>query len=223
MCVFGIYEQSVGEGERVSPVRGFRGQASQISSKVGMLGWGVALKVTCSLKLFDWSVRVEPWSPQARLCFGYMCFLVFMVSLRVLGPFSSQMNWMLRLLHKTVWTNQENSKDKKVWIWLMPLFFFFHVWILLFALTVQSVRGLLQAGVTDSNHWNNYSHNAVCEQCLRVSLSGVRSEHSSLDKCHWKTPLSVSPQTAGGKSFLNRLQPALIQTTQGLELTSPAC
>lgn len=38
MCVFGIYEQSVGEGERVSPVRGFRGQASQISSKVGMLG-----------------------------------------------------------------------------------------------------------------------------------------------------------------------------------------
>lgn len=72
MCVFGIYEQSVGEGERVSPVRGFRGQASQISSKVGMLGWGVALKVTCSLKLFDWSVRVEPWSPQAHLCMLYV-------------------------------------------------------------------------------------------------------------------------------------------------------
>lgn len=71
------------------------------------------LKVTCSLKLFDWSVRVEPWSLQAHLCSGYMCFLVFMVSLRVLGPFSSQMNWMLRLLHQTVWTIRKTAKTKK--------------------------------------------------------------------------------------------------------------
>lgn len=72
------------------------------------------LKATCSLNFFDWSVRVEPWSPQAHLCSGYMCFLVFMVSLRVLGPFSSQMNWMLRLLHQTVWAIRKTAKTKSL-------------------------------------------------------------------------------------------------------------
>lgn len=176
------------------------------------------LKVTCSLNFFDWSVRVEPWSPFVLRLYVFLGIYGQSQSLRTIF-LSDELD--AAFATSNCLSNQENSKDKKVWIWLMALFFFFYVCILLFALTVQSVRGLLQAGVTDSNQWNNYSHNTVCEQCPRVSLSGVRSEHSSLDKCHWKTPLSVSPQTAGGKSFLNRLQPALIQshTRFGADLT----